>query len=424
MFSGVLKPVMIADPATPALEPRTEGVSFWQVAGRAFSRRWLNLIACGHIACIALLAVFVPFIANGHPYTIVYPTKAGHVRHWPLFATLSALDLCLLVIFAGAVAFAFFYRRFGRTIVDREDRSAARCETLFIIMGIVMLISGALFYFHGSPLNPNDYRSYEAMIKEGRASGALFPPVHWSSSEQEPLIANRTFEFPSADHWLGTDGIGRDALSRLLWSTRVVMGIGFVAEAIVLIIGITIGAMMGYFASKVDLLGMRLVEIFEAVPTFILILIFVATYGRNIFMIMVILGLTGWTGVARFTRAEFLKLRKLDYVHAAIATGLPLRRLLFRHMLPNALTPIIVTATFGIAGAIMSESGLSFLGVGVEPPTPSWGALLNEAGNPAETFRWWLAIAPGFMIFLTVFSYNIIGEGLRDAIDPRTNRVR
>jgi peptide/nickel transport system permease protein len=140
-------------------------------------------------------------------------------------------------------------------------------------------------------------------------------------------------------------------------------------------------------------------------------------------MIMVILGLTGWTGIARFVRAEFLSLRDRDFVQAAGALGLPLRRVLFRHMLPNGLTPVIVTLTFGVAGATMSESGLSFLGVGVEPPTPSWGSMLNEAGNPAETFRWWLAIAPGALIFITVFAYNIIGEGMRDATDPRMNKM-
>jgi peptide/nickel transport system permease protein len=191
---------------------------------------------------------------------------------------------------------------------------------------------------------------------------------------------------------------------------------------IALLIGITVGAWIGYYAGKADLLGMRVIEIFEAVPTFLLILIFVATYGRNIFMIMIILGLVGWTGIARFVRAEFFRLRKLDYVSAAIAVGMPIRRVLFRHMLPNGLTPVIVAATFGIAGAVMSESGLSFLGVGIEPPLPSWGSLLNEAGNPAETFRPWLAIPPGIAIFLTVLTYNILGERMRDAIDPRTNK--
>ena len=181
--------------------------------------------------------------------------------------------------------------------------------------------------------------------------------------------------------------------------------------------------MMGYFSGKVDILGMRVLEIIEAIPLLFLLITFIALFGRQFFMIMVIIGVTGWTGIARFVRAEFLRIRGMDYVSAAQALGLPLRNILFRHMLPNGLTPVIVTFTFGVAGNIVSESILSFLGIGVEPPTSSWGAMLQEAGNPAETFRWWLALAPGLMIFLTVFAYNIIGEGLRDAIDPKTNKL-
>jgi peptide/nickel transport system permease protein len=276
----------------------------------------------------------------------------------------------------------------------------------------------------GYHLSSRDHGAYAALLASGQAKDAIFAPVPWSFGDQEPLAADRIYDMPTAAHPLGTDGIGRDVLSRLLWSARVVMGIGFIAESVSLVIGVVVGAVIGFASGKVDLIGMRLVEVFESIPTFILILIFVATYGRNIFMIMVILGLVGWTGIARFVRAEFLRLRKLDYVSAAIASGLPLRRVLFRHMLPNGITPVIVTVTFGIAGAVMSESGLSFLGVGVEPPTPSWGSMLNEAGNPAETFRWWLAIAPGLMIFLTVFAYNIIGEGARDALDPQLNKLQ
>jgi len=138
---------------------------------------------------------------------------------------------------------------------------------------------------------------------------------------------------------------------------------------------------------------------------------------------MAIIGCFTWTGAARFTRAEFLKLRSQDFVQSAKAVGLPLRSILFKHMLPNGMAPVIVTFTFGVAGNIVSESILSFLGIGVEPPMASWGAMLNEAGNPAENFRWWLAVAPGLMIFMTVLAYNLMGEALRDAIDPRTNKV-
>ncbi len=407
--------------SSPAL---LAGKSYWQIVHAAFARRYLNLAACGLIVFLAALAVFVPFVANGHPYTIVMVTDAGSQRFWPMFANLTAIDLSLLIVAGALLAYIPAYKFAGRRAATREERFARRVRWALVLLAVAIAGVTAVCIMRAPRVSPYDYRAYEALIKEGKASGAIFAPVHWGYAEQEPLSAKRVYEFPSRDHWLGTDGIGRDALSRLLWSARVVMGIGFVAEGIGLTIGVIVGALMGYFVNKIDLIGMRLIEIFEAIPTFILILIFVAIYGRDLFLIMVILGLTGWTGVARFTRAEFLRLRNLDYVHAAIASGLPLHRVLYRHMLPNGLTPVIVTVTFGIAGAVMSESGLSFLGVGVEPPTPSWGSMLNEAGNPAETFRWWLAIAPGAMIFVTVLAYNIIGEGLRDAMDPSLNRTK
>jgi peptide/nickel transport system permease protein len=228
---------------------------------------------------------------------------------------------------------------------------------------------------------------------------------------------------PSGEHLLGTDWTGRDVLARLLWGARIVLQIGLVSELIALIIGAIYGALMGYFVGKVDILGMRIMEIVEAIPLLFLLITFVAIFGRQLLMIMVIIGVTGWTGIARFVRAEFFRIRNMDYVAAAKAMGLPLPNILFRHMLPNALTPVIVSVTFGVAGNIVSESILSFLGIGVVPPIASWGSMLDQAGNPGVTFRWWLALPPGVMIFLTVFAYNIIGESFRDAIDPKTNKI-
>ena len=179
---------------------------------------------------------------------------------------------------------------------------------------------------------------------------------------------------------------------------------------------VVIGGLMGYFSGLVDLAGMRLVEIFEAVPTLFLLLTFVAFFGRSLYLMMVIIGITGWTGYARFVRAEFLRLREQDFVQAAIACGLPLRSILFRHMLPNGVAPILVAASFGVASAILAEATLSFLGLGLVDD-PSWGQMLNQAVR-SSTFNWWMAAFPGGAIFLTVFAYNLIGEALRDAIDP------
>ena len=164
---------------------------------------------------------------------------------------------------------------------------------------------------------------------------------------------------------------------------------------------------------------MRLVEIMMAVPVFFLIITIVAFFPRSLFNIMLIIGLTTWTEDARFVRAEFFKLRRQDFVQAAISLGLPLRSILFRHMLPNAIPPVLVNATFGIAGAIFIEAALSFLGFGVAPPTPSWGQILSLGVSTTGRFLWWLTLFPGLAIFLTVLAYNLVGEALRDAIDPR-----
>jgi peptide/nickel transport system permease protein len=204
----------------------------------------------------------------------------------------------------------------------------------------------------------------------------------------------------------------------MIHATRLALAVGFIAQGVALVIGVIIGGLMGYFAGWVDLLGLRLVEIFSAIPQLYLLLAFVAYFERNIYMIMFIIGLTSWMGYAYFVRAEFLRLRNQDYVQAAVACGLPLRSILFQHMLPNGLAPVLVSLTFGIAGAILAETALSFLGLGVVDQ-PSWGSLLNQAVAEGGGFNWWLATFPGLAIFLTVFAFNLTGEAIRDALDPK-----
>lgn len=409
--------VGLASATLPALAEESRGAAYWTVVGRAFRRGINNCIASTWIILIILLAIFVPFLASGAPYTA---TIDGH-REFPLFRNLLRVDWIILFCGLAAAIYLFAHWRIGKRPGTHEELRAARVTWLLSLLLAAALLSAGIWMLKHDYL---DVRDYHALARAGKLHDAVFAPLRWGFADQEPLEVDRTFEFPSADHLLGTDGNGRDALARLLWGARIVLGIGLISEVIALVIGVLYGALMGYFVGKVDILGMRFVEIVEAIPTLFLLITFVALYGRNIYMLMVIIGLTSWTGIARFVRAEFLRIRALDYVTAARAAGLPLSSILFRHMLPNGLTPVIVTFTFGVAAAVTSESILSFLGIGVEPPTPSWGSMLNEAGNPAETFRWWLAIAPGFLIFLTVFAYNIIGEGLRDAIDPRLNKVQ
>jgi peptide/nickel transport system permease protein len=208
-------------------------------------------------------------------------------------------------------------------------------------------------------------------------------------------------------------------LCRLIHGSRISLSVGFVAVGISTVLGIFFGAILGYFGGRVDFFGMRIVEIMMAIPTFFLIITIVAFFPRSLFNIMFIIGITSWTGDARFIRAEFLKLRKQDFVQAAQSLGLPLRSILFRHMLPNGIAPVLVNATFGIAEAIFIEAALSFLGFGVAPPTPSWGQMLSLGVSTTGRFLWWLTIFPGVAIFITVLAYNLVGESLRDAIDPR-----
>lgn len=223
---------------------------------------------------------------------------------------------------------------------------------------------------------------------------------------------------PSKEHLLGTDELGRDLLSRIIWGSRVSLKVGFVAVGIALIIGIIIGSVAGFYGGKVDAVLMRFVDMMLAFPTFFLILAVIAILEPSIFTIMAVIGITSWMDVARLVRAEFLTLKERDFVDAAKAIGVSNRRLIFRHILPNALSPVFVAATFGVAGAILVESGLSFLGLGVQPPEPSWGNILTSGKDNIEV-AWWLSLYPGLAILITVLSYNLVGEGLRDAIDPR-----
>ena len=222
---------------------------------------------------------------------------------------------------------------------------------------------------------------------------------------------------PSATHWLGTDGLGRDIFTRLLYGGRVSLWVGFVAVGISVSIGATLGLIAGYFRGLVDECIMRLVDIMLCFPSFFLILAVIAFLEPSLFNIMVVIGLTSWMGVARLVRAETLTLRERDYVAAARLSGASLSRILFIHILPNALPPILVSATLGVAGAILVESSLSFLGLGVQPPTPSWGNMLLEGKESLEISPW-LSVFPGLAILFTVLGYNLLGESLRDFMDP------
>lgn len=223
---------------------------------------------------------------------------------------------------------------------------------------------------------------------------------------------------PGPQHLLGSDALGRDVLSRMLYGARVSLWVGFVAVGISVAIGLALGLMAGYFGGLVDEIIMRGVDVMLCFPSFFLILAVIAFLEPSLMNIMIVIGLTSWMGVARLVRAETLSLRERDFVAAAKLAGAGPVRILLVHVLPNAIAPVLVSATLGVAGAILTESALSFLGLGVQPPTPSWGNILMEGKDVLEIAPW-LSLFPGLAILLTVLGYNLLGESLRDIFDPR-----
>jgi len=225
-------------------------------------------------------------------------------------------------------------------------------------------------------------------------------------------------EPPGIKHPLGTDDLGRDILSRMIYGSRISLAVGFVAVGIATVIGMMLGAVSGYYSGWTDRIIMRFIDIMLSIPTFFLILAVIAFVGPSIWNIMTVIGLTSWMGVARLVRAEFLSLKEREFVLAAKALGASDIRIIFKHIMVNSMSPVFVSAVLGVASAILVESALSFLGLGVQPPTPSWGNILTLGKDNIE-IAWWLSVFPGLAILITVLGYNLVGEGLRDTLDPR-----
>jgi len=249
---------------------------------------------------------------------------------------------------------------------------------------------------------------------------SIFAPLLTPYDRDKTDLPNKNLP-PSSQHLLGTDSVGRDVLTRLLYAGRVSLSIGLVSTSIATVIGVAMGAIAGFFGGKVDFVIMRIVDVFMCFPFFVLAICIAALLGPSIMNIMIIYGILGWTGICRMVRAEIMSLREREFIESARAVGLNSFEIVVKHMLPNVTAIIIVYTTLGIASGILSEAGLSFLGLGVELPVPSWGNMLAAAQNlRVLRSHWWLWIPPGIMVSLTTLSINFVGDGLRDAFDPKT----
>lgn len=347
-----------ADAASVAVLGSAPPVGYWAMVWSHFCRKRLAVAGLWVSLLLFVAAIGAPLLANDCPILYVHQ---GNVS-WPIFSRVDKVGL--------------------------KSWKELKKERLPLVLQRDVGVAGDFAVWPLVPYSPTEYNLLESL------------------------------EAPSAVHWFGTDDSGRDILSRMIHGARISLSVGFVAVGIALVIGIWLGALAGYFGGWVDALISRIIEVLLTIPTFFLIIAIIAFLPPSIYNIMVVIGLTGWTGVARFVRAEFFKLKNLDFVLASRALGASDTRIIFRHMLPNAMAPVLVSAVFGIAGAILTESGLSFLGFGVPPPTPSWGDILSQSRDYIE-FAWWLTVFPGLAIFLSITAYNLVGEGLRDAMDPK-----
>lgn len=365
------------------------------------------------IYILIVVAVFAPLFANTAPLILYKNSQLS----FPFLTYINFEDCLFIIGFALALIIYFCHQKLKLITY-----------LILSVITIITLTAAAIFINPPELVTYSDFRSikYLENVQFKLSSPIPYSPTDYlrdfgATSLEEPFSVNaqNTAKNINRYHIMGTDENGADVFSRMIHASRIALSIGIIATGIAMSIGIFLGGFMGFFSGWVDILGMRIVEVFEAIPALFLLLAFVAFFGSNLYIMMVIIGLTSWSGYARYIRAEFLKLREQDFVQASIVSGLPLTNILFRQMLPNGVAPLLVAMSFGIASAILAETTLSFLGLG-PVDAPSWGQMLNQAVK-SSSFNWWLALFPGGAIFLTVFTYTLLGEAFRDALDPKIN---
>ncbi len=399
-----------------------KSMNYWQLVWRQFRKNRLAVFGMLLVMTFIGLAIFAPFISNKYPY-FWYAEDEG--LSFPLLRALSNQDLMLLLGFAMAVLLPVTKR-----LLDKSEwrfwnmnrfRRALLVNLLIFLVGAGLISLKPEVHRITKQVGPirmeRDFRFELERAADDKDIVALFAPVRYSPSD---IYVGERFEEPSLTHPLGTDILGRSGMSRIIYGTRLALFVGFISVGISTMIGLLIGGLSGYFSGWVDLVLQRLVEIFTAFPAIFLLLTIIALWGPKLAVIMVAIGLTSWTGTARLIRANVLQVRTLDYVTAARAMGARTLPIIFKHALPNSIAPVLVSVSFGIAAAVFIESTLSFLGLS-DPDYPSWGMLLNQA-RTVSVEQPVLLVIPGMAIFLAVLAYNLMGEGLRDALDPRMKK--
>jgi peptide/nickel transport system permease protein len=366
---------------------------YWQRIWLRFCANAYGLIALRVILALFVVAALAPFLANSHALVRI---DQGRVE-FPIFRSLEPIEWRFFVYVPLAALVWFLRARLPR---------GSWLPALVLVIVVALTETGlALSHPFNDPTNDRDFAGFR-----------ILPPIPYSPIES----TTDQFSPPSWKHWCGTDYTGRDIASRMVNGARTSLSIGFVAVSIALLVGVTVGGLAGYYRGWIDIAICRFIEVLDCFPPLLLILVVIGVFDsqNNMFVIMAVIGLTSWTGLARLVRGEFLRLVAQPFPQAAKALGAGDAHIILRHLLPNALGPILVSATFGVASAILIESSLSFLGFGMQAPTPSWGDILSDARLYID-FAWWLAFFPGLAILITIMSYNFVGEALRDAVDPR-----
>ena len=410
-------------------DPASDGLirsSYWSIVWEQLAKNSIAVFGVWCIGALFVLAIYAPLINLSQPLVWVARGEVSFPFVPALFNRLlfeNAVDVIFNLLLVLSPVYLGVFHLVKR--LSGPQFPGLRSRLLFALTGFhfafFVLFLPASF---GSLANPlysqsslEDYAALEAELATAGESVFVISPLRPQNYRDTNPASS--VQAPSAEHWLGTDLEGRDVFARMLYGTRISLTIGVVAVSIYVAIGILLGALAGYYGGRVDGWISRAIEVMICFPSFFLILTLAALVeNRSIFHVMVIIGITSWTGVARLVRAEFLKHRGLEYAQAALALGIPRWRIIFGHILPNAISPVLVTATFGVASAILTESALSFLGIG-DPSAPSWGEILNSGRNEKKL---WLITAPGFAIFFVVSVFNLVGEGLRDALDPKLRK--